>query len=52
VAQVRRDVGRLRDVGVTEIITWSGGASIAALRSGLERVRDVVGLRRAARPTS
>jgi probable F420-dependent oxidoreductase len=42
-AQVRADVGRLRDVGVTEIITWSGGGSIAALLGGLERVREVVG---------
>jgi probable F420-dependent oxidoreductase len=41
--QIRADVGRLRDVGVTEIIAWGGGDSIAALLSGLERVREVVG---------
>jgi probable F420-dependent oxidoreductase len=42
-AQVRADVGRLQDVGVTEIITWGGGDSVAAWLSGLERVREAVG---------
>jgi hypothetical protein len=42
-AKDRAYVGRLRDVGVTEIITWTGGGSIAALLSGIERVRGVVG---------
>jgi probable F420-dependent oxidoreductase len=42
-AQIRGDVGRLRDVGVTEIITWSGGDSVPTLLSALERVRDAVG---------
>jgi probable F420-dependent oxidoreductase len=41
-AQVRGDLARLGDLGVTEVITWSGGDSVAALLSGLERVREVV----------
>jgi probable F420-dependent oxidoreductase len=41
--QVRADIGRLREVGVTEIITWSGGDSLAALLKGAERIREAAG---------
>jgi probable F420-dependent oxidoreductase len=42
-AQVRADVGRLRDIGVTEIIGWSGGETLDATLASLERFREAVG---------
>ncbi len=42
-AQVRGDLGRLRDAGVTEVITWGGGATIDAFLAGLERFREAAG---------
>ena len=42
-AQVRGDLGRLRDAGVTEVIAWSGGATIDAFLAGLERFREAAG---------
>jgi probable F420-dependent oxidoreductase len=41
--QVRGDLGRLTDAGVTEVITWGGGETIDAFLAGLERVRDAAG---------
>jgi probable F420-dependent oxidoreductase len=41
-AQVRADVGRLGAAGVTEVIAWSGGATIDATLAALERVREAV----------
>jgi probable F420-dependent oxidoreductase len=38
-AQVRGDLARLADAGVTEVITWGGGETIDAFLAGLERVR-------------
>jgi probable F420-dependent oxidoreductase len=42
-AQVRADVGRLRDLGVTEVIGWSDGNTLDALLDSLERFRETVG---------
>jgi probable F420-dependent oxidoreductase len=42
-AQVRADVGRLRDLGVTEIIGWSGGDTLDALLDSLARFREAAG---------
>ena len=42
-AQVRGDLGRLRDAGVTEVIAWSGGATIDDFLAGLERFREAAG---------
>ena len=42
-AQVRGDVGRLRDAGVTEVIAWAGGATVESFLTGLERVREAAG---------
>ena len=42
-AQVRADVGRLADVGVTEVIGWSGGETLEGLLAGLERFREAAG---------
>ena len=42
-AQVRSDVGRLRDVGVTEIIGWSSGDTLDAALASLERFREAAG---------
>jgi alkanesulfonate monooxygenase SsuD/methylene tetrahydromethanopterin reductase-like flavin-dependent oxidoreductase (luciferase family) len=41
--QVRGDFGRLRDAGVTEVIAWSGGATVEAFVSSLERFREAAG---------
>jgi hypothetical protein len=38
-AQVRGDLTRLADAGVTEVITWSGGETMDAFLAGLERIR-------------
>jgi len=38
-APVRADVGRLRDAGVTEVIGWSGGETVDAMLTNLERFR-------------
>jgi probable F420-dependent oxidoreductase len=43
VAQVRGDLGRLADAGVTEVIVWSGGATVDAYLAGLERFREAAG---------
>jgi probable F420-dependent oxidoreductase len=43
VAQVRGDLGRLADAGVTEVIAWSGGATVDAYLAGLERFREAAG---------
>ena len=42
-AQVRSDVGRLRDVGVTEIIGWSSGDTLDMALASLERFREAAG---------
>ena len=42
-AQVRADVGRLGDAGVTEVIGWSGGETLDATLGSLERFRETVG---------
>jgi probable F420-dependent oxidoreductase len=42
-AQVRADLGRMRDAGVTEVIVWSGGATVDAFLAGLERFREAAG---------
>jgi probable F420-dependent oxidoreductase len=42
-AQIRTDLGRLRDAGVTEVIGWAGGATLDALLAGLERFREAAG---------
>ncbi len=42
-AQVRADVGRLGDVGFTEVIGWSGGDTLDATLAALERFRETVG---------
>jgi alkanesulfonate monooxygenase SsuD/methylene tetrahydromethanopterin reductase-like flavin-dependent oxidoreductase (luciferase family) len=39
-AQVRGDLGRLAEAGVTEIIAWTGGATIDDYLAGLERFRE------------
>jgi probable F420-dependent oxidoreductase len=43
VQEIRADVGRLRDVGVTEVIGWSGGDTLDAMLESLERFREAVG---------
>jgi phospholipase/lecithinase/hemolysin len=43
VAQVRGDLGRLADAGVTEVIVWSGGATVDDYLAGLERFREAAG---------
>jgi probable F420-dependent oxidoreductase len=40
-AQVQADFGRLRDAGVTEVIAWTGAASLDGYLAGLERVREL-----------
>lgn len=40
-AQVKGDLSRLGDAGVTEVIVWSGGATVEAFLAGLERFREV-----------
>ena len=42
-AQVRGDLGRLKDAGVTEVIAWAGAATIDGFLAGLERVREAAG---------
>jgi hypothetical protein len=42
-AQLRADVGRLRDIGVTEVIGWSGGETVDATLTSLKRFREAVG---------
>ena len=43
VAQIRGDLARMRDAGVTEVIAWSGGATIDDFLAGLERFREAAG---------
>jgi probable F420-dependent oxidoreductase len=42
-AQIRADVARLRDAGVTEVVGWSGGATLDATLASLERFREAAG---------
>jgi alkanesulfonate monooxygenase SsuD/methylene tetrahydromethanopterin reductase-like flavin-dependent oxidoreductase (luciferase family) len=42
-AQVRGDLARLRDVGVTEVIAWTRAATLDGFLTGLERVREAAG---------
>jgi probable F420-dependent oxidoreductase len=42
-AQVRGDLGRLRAAGVTEVIAWTGGATIDGFLAGLEGFREAAG---------
>lgn len=42
-AQVRADVQRLRDAGVTEIIGWSSGDTADAMLASLARFREAAG---------
>jgi probable F420-dependent oxidoreductase len=42
-AQVRGDLDRLREAGVTELIAWAGGATLDDYLVALERFRDVAG---------
>jgi probable F420-dependent oxidoreductase len=42
-AQVRADLGRLQAAGVTEVIAWTGGATIDGFLAGLERFREAAG---------
>ena len=42
-AQVRADVGKLGAAGVTEVIGWSGAATVDATLTALERFREAVG---------
>jgi len=42
-AQVRGDLGRLRDAGVTEVIARTGGATFDGFVAGLERFREASG---------
>jgi alkanesulfonate monooxygenase SsuD/methylene tetrahydromethanopterin reductase-like flavin-dependent oxidoreductase (luciferase family) len=41
--QVRADIERLRELGVTEVVAWGGGVSVEAFLAGLERFREVAG---------
>lgn len=43
VAQVRADVERLRELGVTEVVAWGGGKTVEGFLAGLERFREAVG---------
>ena len=38
-----RLLGRLRDAGVTEVIVWTGGATLDGFLAGLERFREAAG---------
>jgi probable F420-dependent oxidoreductase len=41
--QIRGDLGRLRDAGVTEVIAWAGAATIDEYVAALEQLREVAG---------
>jgi len=41
-AQVRADIGRLRDLGVPEVIGWSGGDTIDEMLANTARFREAV----------
>jgi probable F420-dependent oxidoreductase len=43
VAQVRGDLARVADAGVTEVIAWTGAATLDGFLAGLERVREAAG---------
>ena len=43
VAQVRGDLGRLGDAGVTEVIAWTGAPTLDGFLAGLERFREAAG---------
>jgi probable F420-dependent oxidoreductase len=42
-AQIRGDLARLGDAGVTEVIAWSGGATFDDYLAALERFREAAG---------
>jgi probable F420-dependent oxidoreductase len=42
-AQIRADLGRLSDAGVTEVIGWTGAATLDGFLAGLERFREAAG---------
>jgi hypothetical protein len=42
-AQIRGDLARLGDAGVTEVIAWTGAASLDGFLAGLERFREAAG---------
>jgi alkanesulfonate monooxygenase SsuD/methylene tetrahydromethanopterin reductase-like flavin-dependent oxidoreductase (luciferase family) len=42
-AQIRADVARLREAGVTEVIGWGGGPTLEATLASLERFREAAG---------
>jgi probable F420-dependent oxidoreductase len=41
--QIRADVGRLREAGVTEVIGWDGGVTLETTLASLERFREAAG---------
>ena len=43
VAQVRGDLARLGDAGVTEVIAWTGAPTLDGFLAGLERFREAAG---------
>jgi probable F420-dependent oxidoreductase len=42
-AQIRGDLGRLRDAGVTEVIVWAGAATLDDYLAALARFREAAG---------
>jgi len=42
-AQIRDGLARLAEAGVTEVIAWTGGATIPEILDGLARFREVAG---------
>jgi probable F420-dependent oxidoreductase len=42
-AQIRGDLARLGDAGVTEVIAWTGAATLDGFLAGLERFREAAG---------
>ena len=40
---MRADSGGSRDIGVTEVIGWSGGETLEGCLTGLERFREAAG---------
>jgi hypothetical protein len=43
VAQVRGDLARLGDAGVSEVIAWTGAPTLDGFLAGLERFREAAG---------
>jgi probable F420-dependent oxidoreductase len=42
-AQIRADLGRLGEAGVTEVVAWTGGATLEGFLAALERFREAAG---------